>query len=69
MAILAGCQEGKATPMLVEVKCPRCGAMLEIFIRLGGDLGETGTLTVDTECEACSFIAGAGTLASSYERF
>ena len=69
MAILAGCQEGKATPMLVEVKCPRCGAMLEIFVRLGGDLGETGTLTVDTECEKCSFIAGAGTPASSYERF
>ena len=50
--------------MLVEVKCPRCGEMIEIFVRLGGDIGETGTLAVDTVCEKCGFIAEAGTPSS-----
>ena len=25
MALISGCQEGKGTPRLVEVKCPACG--------------------------------------------
>ena len=34
--ILKGCEEGKATPKLVEVVCPRCGNELEEFVRMGG---------------------------------
>ena len=29
--LLNGCQEGKATPRLMEVKCPRCGEIVEVF--------------------------------------
>ena len=29
MAILEGCQEGKKTPVLREISCPKCGEKLE----------------------------------------
>lgn len=69
MAILAGCQEGKVTPMLMEVKCPGCGSLLEIFVRMGGDLHQTGRLVVDSPCGKCGFNAAEGTSASSYELY
>ena len=25
MSLISGCQEGKGTPRLAEVKCPKCG--------------------------------------------
>ena len=43
MALISGCQEGKGTPRLVEVKCPNCGEMVEVFVKMGGAIGETGT--------------------------
>ena len=42
--LIRGCQEGKGTPRLEEVKCPRCGAWVEVFVKMGGAIGETGTL-------------------------
>ena len=30
--LINGCQEGKGTPRLREVKCPQCGEMVEVFI-------------------------------------
>jgi len=56
-----GCQEGKATPKLMEVRCPACGAWMEVFIRMGGQVGETGTLCADESCEGCGHVIEAGT--------
>ena len=30
--VIKGCQEGKATPRLSEVKCPKCGQYVEVFV-------------------------------------
>ena len=40
--LLKGCQEGKGTPRLVEVKCPKCGEYVEVFVKMGGAPGQTG---------------------------
>jgi len=69
MAILSGCQEGKATPRLTEVKCPKCGALMEIFVIMGGAAGKTGTLAVDAVCENCKATASEGTPASDFEAY
>ena len=53
--LLKGCQEGKGTPRLTEVKCPKCGQWVEVFIKMGGAPGQTGTL-VSTEVCACGEI-------------
>ena len=61
MSILNGCQEGKATPMLVEAACPRCGELMEIFVRMGGEIGRTGRLVEKSICEKCGYEAEADT--------
>ena len=66
MAIIAGCQEGKATPKLVEVKCPGCGECLEIFVQMGGEIGRSGTLREDAKCPSCGYTAAQGTPASEF---
>ena len=60
-----GCQEGKKTPRLAEVKCPRCGQHVEIFVKMGGAIGETGTLVSDEIC-ACGHILPAGSYEQDY---
>ena len=37
--LLNGCHEGKATPRLTELICPKCGEIVEVFIRMGGRPG------------------------------
>lgn len=64
--ILKGCQEGKGTPRLVEVKCPKCGAWVEVFVKMGGAAGQAGTLASDEVCE-CGYVLPAGSYASDYE--
>lgn len=64
--LIRGCQEGKATPRLTEVKCPKCGAWVEVFIKMGGAIGETGTLISDEACE-CGHILPAGSSERDYE--
>ena len=64
--LIRGCQEGKATPRLTEVKCPECGAWVEVFIKMGGAIGETGTLISDETCE-CGRILPAGSSEWDYE--
>ena len=64
--LLNGCQEGKMTPRLAEVKCPSCGSLVEVFIRMGGPIGQTGTL-VATETCGCGCILPAGTPEAAYE--
>ena len=63
MSLISGCQEGKATPRLAEVKCPGCGEIVEVFVKMGGQVGLTGTLVSDETC-SCGFVLKAGT----YER-
>ena len=65
--LLDGCQEGKHTPRLSEVKCPRCGEYVEVFIRMGGSHTQTGRLTDDETC-VCGYVLKAGTSETDYER-
>ena len=66
MRLINGCQEGKVTPRLVEVKCPVCGQWVEVFIQMGGAIGQTGTLAADEICE-CGHILPAGSYETEYE--
>lgn len=63
--ILDGCHEGKHTPRLSEVRCPRCGQWVEVFVKMGGTPGQTGTL-VSTEICDCGCVLAAGTYESDY---
>ena len=64
--LISGCQEGKGTPRLTEVKCPRCGQTVEVFIKMGGAIGETGTLAADETCD-CGYVLAAGTYETQYK--
>lgn len=66
MSLIKGCQDGKATPRLVEVRCPKCGAWVDVFIRMGGDVGMTGTLASNEVCE-CGHILPEGSYETDYE--
>ena len=65
--ILSGCHEGKHTPRLSEVKCPKCGQWVDVFILMGGRPGQTGTLASDERCN-CGHILPAGSFETEYER-
>jgi hypothetical protein len=67
MSLISGCQEGKGTPRLAEVKCPNCGETVEVFVKMGGAIGQTGTLTADETC-ACGYVLPAGSYETEYER-
>lgn len=54
-----GCQEGKVTPKLTEIICPRCGEVIEVFVKMGGGVNETGRFVSDEVC-SCGFVAEAG---------
>lgn len=64
--LIRGCQEGKGTPRLVEVKCPQCGELVEVFVIMGGPIGKTGTLANDETC-ACGYILPAGSFETEYK--
>jgi len=66
MSLIKGCQEGKGTPRLVEVKCPKCGEYVEVFVKMGGAAGQTGTLVADETCD-CGHILPAGSYETDYE--
>lgn len=65
--LINGCQEGKGTPRLIEVKCPKCGEYVEVFVKMGGAIGETGTLTGDEIC-TCGYVLPAGSYETDYEQ-
>ena len=67
MSLISGCQEGKGTPRLAEVKCPSCGTYVDVFIKMGGEVGKTGTLVSDEIC-TCGFVLKTGTFETEYER-
>ena len=64
--LINGCQEGKGTPKLVEIKCPQCSEYAEVFVKMGGAVGETGTLVADEACP-CGYVFPAGSYLSQYE--
>ena len=64
--LINGCQEGKATPRLVEVKCPQCGEYVDVFVIMGGAIGKTGTLAGNETC-TCGHILPAGSYLTDYE--
>ena len=66
-SLLNGCHEGKHTPRLSEVKCPKCGAWVDVFVIMGGSAGQTGTLASDEKC-TCGNILPAGSYESDYEQ-
>ena len=66
MALIKGCQEGKGTPRLAEVKCPQCGQWVEVFVKMGGAPGQTGTLIAD-EIWVCGCLLPAGSYEKDYE--
>ena len=59
--LLKGCQEGKGTPRLTEVRCPKCGEWVEVFVKMGGAPGQTG------EVCTCGHVLKAGSYESEYE--
>lgn len=65
--LINGCQEGKGTPRLVEVKCPECGEWVEVFIKMGGAPGQTGTLVSEERC-TCGCVLPAGSYETDYDR-
>ena len=64
--LINGCQEGKGTPRLTEVKCPKCGEFVEVFVLMGGPIGKTGTLVSDETC-ACGYVLQAGSYETDYQ--
>ena len=66
MAILDGCHEGKHTPKLLEVLCPKCGNVVEVFVKMGGGPAETGRIIHDETC-TCGHVIQSGTPAASLE--
>ena len=64
--LLDGCHEGKHTPRLSEVKCPKCGEYVDVFIKMGGPAGVTGTLASSETC-TCGHILPAGSYETDYE--
>ena len=65
--LINGCQEGKATPRLTEVKCPGCGEIVEIFVKMGGAIGQTGTLVSNETC-TCGCVLPAGSYETDYKQ-
>ena len=65
--LINGCQEGKGTPRLTEVKCPKCGQWVEVFVLMGGPIGKTGTLASDESC-TCGYILPRGSYETDYEQ-
>lgn len=61
MSVIKGCQEGKGTPKLVEVKCPKCGEYVEVFVKMGGAIGKTGTLLLTRLAYAVTFYRAEAT--------
>ena len=65
--VISGCHEGKHTPRLSEVKCPKCGAWVDVFIIMGGRPGQTGTQKKKKKC-SCGHILPAGSFETDYEK-
>ena len=47
-------------------KCPKCGDWGEVFVKMGGAIGKTGTLVADERC-ACGYVLPMGSYETEYE--
>lgn len=63
MTAIRGCQEGKFTPQLTEIRCPKCGEDVEVFVFLRSE--KAGQLAEDAKCDACGHVIPEGTPAES----
>lgn len=59
MAVLDGCQGGKGTPDVKEVKCPKCGAIIEVYVSKQDTTA--GRLIEDAVCDKCGYVIKEGT--------
>ena len=66
MAVFSGCQEGKQTPKLVEVICPVCGEIIELFVRQDS-AEDTGRTRGEAVCEKCGYKVEEGTALSDFK--
>ena len=48
------------------MKCPACGEVVEVFVKMGGAIGKTGTLVADETCP-CGYVLRAGSYETEYE--
>ena len=62
---IKGCQEGKATARLLEVDCPKCGSVVEVFVNMGGSPDKTGRTKSDEICPSCGHVIHEGTALES----
>ncbi len=65
MSFISGCQEGKATPRLKEIICPKCGEIVEVFVGMGAM--NAGTIMSDEKCPKCGLEIAAQTPVSEYK--
>ena len=48
MSFFSGCQDARNMISIVEIKCPKCGADIEVFVRDGKTVG-------DSVCDQCGY--------------
>ena len=48
-------------------KCPKCGEYVDVFVRMGGPIGKTGTLVSSETC-VCGHVLPAGSYETDYEQ-
>ena len=65
MAFISGCQEGKATPRLVEVLCPKCRNIMDVFVRMGAE--NTGRTAAAEKCDSCGYVIEEGIVLTTLE--
>ena len=49
MGFLSGCMDARNMTSIKEVKCPKCGADIEVFVRDGKTVGES-------VCDNCGYM-------------
>ncbi len=49
MSIFVGCQDARNMTSIEEMKCPKCGEDIEVFVRDGKTVG-------DSVCDNCGYI-------------
>ena len=48
MAVLNGCEDKRNAVTIEEVKCPKCGAEMEIYVK-------DGKVEEESKCESCGY--------------
>lgn len=51
---MSGCHEARNAITIIEVTCPSCSEVIEVFVR-------DGTLCTDSGCPECGTILAQGT--------